>query len=133
MRLEPFKQTLTGKVDVAPMPVPQEPLARICSVCGCGDEVTVRDGQTDFAGRQLVEHKVGPELRYVKRREDVTSYFTRRGWRYRFHLGRHAMERMLCRPCMNEVSVLQRDFDRKKAADSARPIDSYYNDICEDQ
>ena len=133
VRLEPFKQTLTGKPDVAPAPVPIAPLERICSICGCTDEVTVREGQTDFAGRQLIEHSVAPDIRYIKKREDVTPYFQRRGWRYRFHLGRHAMERMLCRRCMNEVSFLQRDFDRKKAADSAKPVDSYYRDICEDQ
>lgn len=133
MRLEPFKHTLTGKSDPGSAGVVQVlPLARICSICAAKDEVTVHDGQTDFGGRQIVEHSVAPDLRYIKRREDVTGYFIQRGWRYKLHLGRHAMERMLCRPCMNETSILQRDFDRKKAADSARPVDSYYNDICEE-
>lgn len=131
MRLEPLRETLTGKPQVAPEAVQLAPLARICSICSATDEATQRDGNVDFAGRPLIEHSVTTELRYIKKREDVTRYFTSRGWRYRFHLGRHAMERMLCRSCLNEVSFLQRDFDRKKAADSARPVDSYYNDLCE--
>lgn len=133
MRLEPFKQTLTGKLDVTPAPVPIAPLPRICSTCAAKNEVTVRDGQTDFAGRQIIEHSVAPYMRYIKRREDCNRYRESQGWRYKQHLGRHAMERMLCRNCMSETKFLQRDFARKKAADSARPVDSYYNDICEDQ
>lgn len=133
MKLAPFKETLTGKSVGSAGVVPTPPIPRICAICGVQDEVTVSASQTDFAGRQFIEHSVTTDLRYIKRREDVTRYFERKGWRYKFHLGRHAMERMLCRGCLNEVSFLQRDFDRKKAADSARPSDTYYGDICEDQ
>jgi len=105
---------------------------RICSVCRCEDQTIIREGQVDFAGRPIVEHLVTIELRYMRRREELTKYHETKGWSYYQHLGRHAMKRMICRDCLNQSSILRRDFERKKQSEMRQSnVESYYLNLCE--
>lgn len=105
---------------------------RICARCNCDDATIVREGQVDFAGREIVEHKVTIELRYIKDRKEVTTWHKARGWTFREHLGRPSMVRFVCRDCLNQSSIVRRDFERKKQAEMrATNNDSYYLNLCE--
>lgn len=105
---------------------------RICARCGCEDATVVREGQKDFAGREIIEHRVTIELRYIKDRKDVTAWLKSRGWTFREHLGRPAMYRFACRQCLNDSLVVQRDFQRKQQAEMrSANLDAYYLNLCE--
>lgn len=105
---------------------------RICSRCGCEDQVVIREGQQDFAGREITEHKVTVDLKYIKDRKEITPYLKSRGWSFREHLGRQAMVRFTCRDCLNDSAIVGRDFRRKQQAETrAVNIDSYYLNLCE--
>lgn len=106
--------------------VPSGP--RVCSVCSVGDKESPIDGEFDANGNQRVEHLVTIELEYIKDRTKV-----RRGWRYKFHQGRHAMERFICRPCLRGADIMRRDWMRKCAQDSGTRKanhDGFYGDLC---
>ena len=105
---------------------------RICSRCKAEDNTVVREGQVDFAGRSILEHFVTEELRFIKDRKEISAWLRSRGWAFRQHLGRNAMVRSICRTCLNESTVMQRDLDRKKKSDTdAGVADSYYQNLCE--
>lgn len=107
---------------------------RLCSVCGDADHQVLIDGETDATGKPKVEHHVTIELQYVKDKSVLTAYRVARGWRYKFHQGRHAIERFICRPCLRGAAVMQRDWQRKVANDTGSRRanhDSFYGDLCE--
>lgn len=108
---------------------------RVCSRCKVEDHTIVREGQIDFAGRSILEHNVTEELRYIKDAKAITFWHKTRGWRFRPHLGRNAMVRLICRSCLNEASIMQKDLERKKRADvggNDAGQYSYYLNLCGD-
>lgn len=107
---------------------------RICSRCKAEDHTVVREGQIDFAGRSILEHFVTQELRYIRDAKEITYWHRTRGWAFRTHLGRPAMVRSICRTCLNEASIVQKDLERKKRADigaNSTSQYSYYLNLCE--
>lgn len=111
--------------------VPSGP--RICSVCKVHDRESVVDGEYDTQGRSKIEHLVTIELEYIKDRNQVTAYRIARGWHYKFHQGRHAVERFICRPCLRDAQTMRRDWLRKCANDSGTRKtnhDGFYGDLC---
>lgn len=108
---------------------------RVCSRCSVEDHAIVREGQIDMQGRSILEHLVTEELRYIQSAKAVTPWHRTRGWFFRPHLGRNAMVRLICRSCLNETSIMQKDFERKKRADvGANDAGqySYYLNLCGD-
>jgi hypothetical protein len=103
---------------------------RRCSVCGCGDQ-TLESGESDPLGRKKVDHLVTIELRYLRRKEDLTLYLKNKGWRYKLHQARDAMERFICRPCLREVTVMERDWARKREGEREQNTENFYQLLCE--
>jgi len=105
---------------------------RACCACGKPDAVRVMDGKAD--------HSVTVELKFItaqnpeQAKRQITPYLAARGWRYRFHLGRHAMERDICRECLNAHSEMSKEFSRKRTNElkSSMNSESYYLAICGD-
>ena len=85
-----------------------------------------------IAGQQAIEHFVTVELRYLKSLEGCTEYLRGRGWKPRMHQGRAAMERLLCRSCMNEHAVMEREFAQRShgETDRHRNHQSFYQELC---
>ena len=106
------------------------PATRKCSLCGCEDVVT-NTGQTDEVGREKIHHLVTIELKYIRRPEDLTAYLRSRGWKYRQHQGRHAMERFVCRPCLINRGTMERDWTKKCAGDQASKKETHYQALCD--
>jgi hypothetical protein len=112
---------------------------RKCSNCGAEDRAEVIQGEFDAHGNQRVEHFVTVELRYFKgvqteaeAHKRITPHLRRRGWKYKFFQAKHAMERLVCRPCLRELSIMERDWERKVKGDRAvSNKESYYGAICE--
>ena len=92
----------------------------------------------DGLGRAIKEHSVTVELRYLRAlseadaKRQITDYLVSRGWRYRLHQARHAMERFICRQCLRQVTEMQRDWDRKSQEERRTNVESYYELICND-
>lgn len=106
---------------------------RLCAVCSVHDREALIDGETDANGNTKIEHLVTIELQYIKDRTKVTAYHLVRGWRYKYHQGRHAMERFICRPCLRDAETMRRDWMRKCANDSGTRKtnhDAFYGDLC---
>jgi hypothetical protein len=61
----------------------------------------------------------------------LTPHMRRRGWKYKLFQGRHAMERFVCRPCLRDLSIMERDWAKKGSGDTASNKDSYYGALCE--
>lgn len=137
MKLEPGRTSLSGRPEFLqpppPAPIAIKPLGpRHCSSCNCIDVTQIVQGEYGTDGAQKIEHKVTIELRYLKAREDCTGYLQSKGWRYRFHQGRHAMERFICRSCLAEHGFMEKEFRQKKARElrhGSQP-DAYYMAIC---
>lgn len=105
------------RVSFAPAPI----TPRICSVCGCPDCVLNAEG----------EHRVTIELRYLKSRGEFTPYLEARGWRYRKHQARDAMERFICRRCLIATREMSHEFKRKREKElGAKNFDPYYLAVC---
>lgn len=102
---------------------------RRCSVCGCADQ-TVESGEVDPLGRKKLDHLVTIELRYLRRKEDLTLYLKNKGWRYKLHQARDAMERFICRPCLREVTEMERDWARKRDGERRQNFDNFYGVLC---
>ena len=83
-------------------------------------------------GQEIVEHFVTVELRYLKNLESCTEYLRGRGWKPRMHQGRAAMERLLCRSCMNEHAVMEREFAQRSQVEAGRHSNhqSFYHELC---
>lgn len=57
-------------------------------------------------------HRVTVQLRYLAKKEDFSAKHARSGWNLRDFQGRPAMERHICRPCMNSAEFAERDAKR---------------------
>lgn len=109
---------------------------RSCPNCGVADQVEAIEGEYDHLGRLKLEHLVTIELRYLvgvqseaeaQRKIAVTE--RRRGWKYKFFQGRHAMERFICRPCLRESDLMRRDWERK-AGKRNSSLEEFYGVLC---
>jgi hypothetical protein len=67
-------------------------------------------------------------------KQRITPYLKARGWKYRMHLGRHAMERDICRDCLERHAILEGEFQRKRSNELKASVysDSYYSALCGD-
>lgn len=136
MKLEPGRTSLSGRPEfLKPAPVQMSapvPIERKCCACGLKDVVHLIEDQP--------EHSVTIELHFLKAENEqqarklVTPYLASRGWRYKFHLGRHAMERDICRPCMLAHNELEQEFKRKRTNELKSNLnsDSYFLALCGD-
>lgn len=135
-RLEPNRVNLSGLPFAPPAPVPP-PIkieARKCSACGIADVTQAVEGYFDERGETRIDHLVTIELRYLSKPEELTSYLKSKGWKYRKHQGRDAMERFVCRPCMNAQREMSQEFSRKRSKEmrSSSNHDTYYRALCGD-
>src|SRR5712692_1427445 len=98
---------------------------RQCCQCGVEDRELM-----------VTVHLIVPEIRYLAARESLTPRLARQGWCYRRFQGRHAMERMICRPCLRANEARDRVWAKirqealaveKGSADA----DNYYEILCE--
>lgn len=142
--LAPGRKTLSG-APISPLgkAVPQPaaatpPESRKCANCGIADCASPIEGEFDERGNQKIEHLVTVELRYLKvnteaeAKKRITAYLKGKGWRYRLHQGKHAMERFVCRPCLRALAVMERDWARKADQDNSKNKESYYGLLCND-
>ncbi len=138
-RLSPERTTLSdapGNVTRQPSPRPVAAVRR-CSNCNVEDRAETIEGEYDAFGQPKVEHHVTVELRYLKVQTEaeaqtrLTPHMRRRGWKYKLFQGRHAMERFVCRPCLRDLSIMERDWAKKGSGDTASNKDSYYGALCE--
>lgn len=110
---------------------PVKSVPRTCSVCGCADHLTAVEGDLDPRGNKRIEHRVTIELRYLRQREDFTAHLQVRGWRYKLHQGRHAMERFVCRACLIATQEMGREFRLKRQKElGMQNHDPYYLAVC---
>lgn len=88
-------------------------------------------------GKEVVEHFVKPEVRYIKGPEEVTARLKRAGWEYRTFQARPAMERMTCVDCLrvnevrDEVWGGLRDEAKRLEPPKDVVLDGFYQDLCE--
>lgn len=136
MRLEPDRDNLSGtSFPPVAQPIKAVPLApRKCITCGCEDAVHRVEGQFEANGETKLEHLVTIELRYLKRPEDLTPYLKSRGWKAFKHQGRDAMQRFICRQCMQAHREMENEFRSKKSNElrSSSSRDTYYRALCGD-
>lgn len=130
-RSSSFRKALALAEPEVRKPAPPEPPRKCCS-CGKDDVTRIVEGEYEPSGAQRVEHSVTIEFRYIKRPEDCTSYMQSKGWKYRKHQAKHTMERFICRPCLADRSLMQREFSSKKASDMKQGMahDTYYSVLC---
>lgn len=137
MKLEPLRGSLSGRPEflrekVAAVPVQAAPLPRKCCECGLVD--ALHDFGDEKVNSVAVELKFIDAPNEVVAKQRVTANFKAHGWQYRIHLGRHAMVRDICRPCMEAHREIQKEFKAKKAAElnSSLNSESYYLALCGD-
>jgi hypothetical protein len=142
-RLEPSRSTLAGKsiVPTSPTVVSARPgndcAARKCSNCHAEDRAEIIQGEYDARGNARVEHFVTVELRYLRCHTEaeahkrITPYMRSRGWKYKLFQTKHAMERLICRPCLRDLSIMERDWMRKAKGDSVNNKESFYGELCD--
>lgn len=125
--------------DVLPREPQLQPTAansrpRRCTKCGLEDLVTAVQGEYDIAGAPRLEHRVTIELRYLAKKEQCTPYLQLSGWRPKIIQGRPAMERFICRPCLNGGREMEREWAQKRAKElksGGKNHDDFYLAICE--
>lgn len=130
------RTSLAGRPEfLRPASQVEKPIAlvpRKCAMCGVLDVVQTWNDEP--------MHSVSIELRYIAAaneevaKQKITHYLTSRGWRFRFHLGRFAMERDICRACLVAHKELEAEFKRKRTNElkSSLKSDSYYLALCGD-
>jgi hypothetical protein len=130
------RASLSGKPEfLRPAPVVQTSapvLRRKCCMCGKPDVVQTIEGEPD--------HSVAVELKFVTAANEdvakamVTPRMAARGWRYKLHLGRHALERDICRVCLLAHREIQHEFAAKRSSElkSSTQSESYYLALCGD-
>jgi hypothetical protein len=129
VRLEPARTSLSGrpeflqppaKVQAAPKPLGP----RKCISCGVTDVAQTIHDET--------VHSVTIELRYLKAENELTPYLKAKGWRYRFHQGRHSMERDICRACLIAHGEMEKEFQQKRSRELKKSgnHDTYYTALC---
>ena len=135
-KLSPGRTSLSGRPEfLRPAPVQTSPVVaapRQCCMCGLLDVAHLVEGEP--------HHTVTVELKFLtaqneaQAREHVSGYLKTRGWRYRYHLGRHAMERDICRACLMAHQEIGKEFARKRSNElkSHMQSDSYYRALCGD-
>lgn len=141
MKLEPGRSSLSGRVDavgnspsitsaVSAVPLPAQ--IRKCSTCGIEDVAHAVQGQYEPGGEQALEHLVTIELRFLKKPEDLTARMKARGWRGITHVGCSAMQRFICRPCLEAHRIMDREFSAKRTNElkSSSQQDNYYTAVC---
>jgi hypothetical protein len=137
VRLEPSRSSLSGRPEFLQAPKVQTsaPVVRKrkCSSCGLADVAQ------DLSGE--LSHSVTVELRYIDgvqneqaARAKITPYLAGRGWKYKFHLGRFAMERDICRACLIAHTEMEKEFAQKRSRElkSGTQADAYYMALCGD-
>lgn len=136
MKLEPGRASLSGRPDfLRPAPVEKAPVVpkqRKCCMCQIPDVMHLVDNEP--------HHTVTIELRWIEAQNEaqaqqkITDYLKARGWHYRFHLGKHAMERDICRSCLVRHQEIEQEFRRKKKEElnSSSNSESYYLALCGD-
>jgi hypothetical protein len=85
-------------------------------------------------------HTVTIELRFLEApnkavaEQKITRYLAAKGWRYKWHLGRHAMERDICRECLLRYLEVEQEFRRKKTNElkGSMNSESFYLALCGD-
>jgi hypothetical protein len=99
--------------------------------------VVLVEGELDAMGRQKYDHSVTVDLRYLtgvsteaEALNKMTPYLKSKGWAYKFWQRRHAMERMICRPCMREVELMERDWRTKRDGERRANTESFYGELC---
>jgi hypothetical protein len=100
--------------------------------CGVGNVAHLLHGE--------MENSLESELKYLTAQNKeqaqamITPYLASRGWKYRYHLGRHAMERDICKPCLEGCREMEREFAQKRSRElkSGSQADAYYMAICGD-
>lgn len=106
---------------------------RICSVCGCADQIVMLEGEYDAQGNKSIRHHVTVELRYLRSRSDCTQRHEAQGWRSKIHQGRQAMERFICRPDLEARREMSKEFSRKRNKElGEKNHDPYYGILCGD-
>ena len=133
MKLEPGRTSLSGRPEFLRPAVVQTPAiaprARKCSMCGVSDIASEMEGEP--------HHSVTIDLRWIPAKNEAEAKQqvlgrASRGWRYKFHLGRYAMERDICRPCLIRHQEMEQEFKRKRSNESKSSMqsDSYYLAVC---
>lgn len=109
---------------------------RRCANCGVADQVEAIEGEYDSLGRPKVEHLVTVQLRYLKGvqsesevRRKITRSQGEHGWTYKFFQGKHAIERFVCRTCLRELDLMERDWARKGEKQEST-LGEFYGVLC---
>lgn len=99
---------------------------RNCVSCGAADRSVETSSGT--------EHWVKPEVKWIKKPEDVTPQLVAKGWAYKFFQGRHAMVRMACVDCLRksaEVESQLKQYRKLAAAAERKDEENYYMALCQ--
>ena len=112
------------------------PEIRRCAVCDVQDE-PMRHVAPDFTGLDgatwIDDHTVTVELRWLKKAE-LNPQDAARGWKLYPGLfqGKPAMQRFICRPCLNSQAIVRKDFEKKAASELRKVNDqSFYMVLCD--
>jgi len=108
---------------------------RRCVKCGIEDLVTAVSGEYDLAGQPILSHRVTVDFRWLCSKEECTPYKQQQGWRPQVIQGRPAMERFICRPCLNAGREMEREWAEKRAKELGRGgknHENFYRSICEE-
>jgi hypothetical protein len=137
VKLSPGRTSLSGRPEflrpLAPIQTSAAaPVQRKCCACGKHDIVHLIEGEPD--------HTVTIELKYLQAKNEemakaqITPYMASRGWRYKFHLGRFAKERDICRACLIAHQEIEKEFRSKRTNELKSNLnsDSYYLAVCGD-
>lgn len=102
---------------------------RRCSICNVAD-APIRHVTLDSTW--IDDHSVTVELRWLKKAE-ISPADKSRGWTLLSggFQGKPALQRFICRPCLNSQSIVRKDFE-KKAASELRKVNEqgYYSVLC---
>lgn len=109
---------------------------RRCVNCAAEDRVEPLEGEYDDLGRPKVHHLVTVELRWIlgaqsqaEAEKRITAHQRSRGWTYKFFQGRHAMQRLVCRVCLRELEIMERDWARKGGKQDSS-LSEFYGALC---
>jgi hypothetical protein len=136
VKLAPERTSLSGRPEflrAAPVQTSAPaPVVPTCAMCRLVDTPHMIGSEP--------HHTVTVELKFIDAPNDaaaklkITPYLKARGWKYRMHLGRHSMERYICRECLERHAILEGEFQRKRSQElkSSMNSDSYYLALCGD-
>ena len=104
---------------------------RECSVCHVPDAPT---RHVDLDSEWIDDHSVTVELRWLKKKDEVSPQDKARGWKLYQGLfqGKPAMQRFICRPCLNSQTIVRKDFEKKAASELRKVNDQgFYAVLCD--